>query len=228
MDLFENDLFSSLHEQPLHIADGATVLRHFVQQNKNTLLNETLLLADLNCILENSPLRHMTTPSGFIMSVAMTNCGVLGWVSDKEGYRYTALDPSTGLPWQPMPASFMALANAAAAQAGYGNFVPDACLINQYQFAARMSLHQDKDEQDFNQPIVSVSLGMPATFLFGGTKRSDKPSKILLQHGDVIVWGGKARLNYHGIMPLRATNIQNNGQAVFGTCRFNLTFRKAA
>lgn len=224
MDLFENDLFSSPSGQYLHITDGAMLLRHFVQQNKN----ETVLLADLSRILESSPLRHMATPGGFTMSVAMTNCGALGWVSDKKGYRYCALDPNTGLPWQPMPASFQALASTAAAQAGYADFVPDACLINRYQPASRMSLHQDKDEQDFNQPIVSVSLGIPATFLFGGAKRSDKPIKILLQHGDVVVWGGKSRLNYHGIMPLQTTNIQTNGHAVFGACRINLTFRKAA
>jgi alkylated DNA repair protein (DNA oxidative demethylase) len=226
MDLFENDLFSSTAGLPVHIADGAMLLREFVQLN--ALPNETALLADLNYLLENSPLRNMTTSGGFIMSVAMTNCGALGWVSDKKGYRYTALDPITGLPWPPMPASFQALARTAAAEAGYVDFVPDACLINRYLPAARMSLHQDKDEQDFNQPIVSVSLGMPATFLFGGAKRSDKPIKILLQHGDVVVWGGKSRLNYHGVLPLQAINIQTNGHAAFRACRFNLTFRKAA
>ena len=156
------------------------------------------------------------------MSVAMTNCGKLGWVSDKKGYRYVALNPSTGALWQAMPMSFLQLAKNAAAEAGYANFVPDACLINQYAIGARMSLHQDKDEQDFSQPIVSVSLGCAARFLFGGLKRSDKPSKILLQHGDVVVWGGKSRLNYHGVMPLQA----NNHEAL-GACRFNLTFRKA-
>ena len=160
------------------------------------------------------------------MSVAMTNCGKLGWVSDKKGYRYDALDHSAGsgiaAPWQTMPESFLQLANNAAAEVGYANFVPDACLINQYEIGARMSLHQDKDEQDFSQPIVSVSLGCAATFLFGGLKRSDKPRKILLQHGDIVVWGGKSRLNYHGIMPLRT----NNHEAL-GAYRFNLTFRKA-
>lgn len=223
MDLFENDLFASLDEQQVSIAEGAMLLRHFVQQQRNSSLNEAVLLADLNYILKNSPLRNMTTPGSFTMSVAMTNCGALGWVSDRKGYRYTTLDPSTGLSWQPMPASFLALASAAAAHVGYANFVPDACLINQYLPNTRMSLHQDKDEQDFSQPIVSVSLGVPATFLFGGAKRSDKPSKILLRHGDVIVWGGKTRLNYHGIMPL-----QPNIHEAFGACRINLTFRKAA
>ena len=210
------DLFDNIPEQALPIADGAVLLRGFALHNEQ-------ILADLNLVLSQSPLHNMVTPGGFSMSVAMTNCGDLGWVSDKRGYRYDALDPNTGKPWQAMPASFLQLADKAAVEAGYANFVPDACLINQYKVGARMSLHQDKDEQDFSQPIVSVSLGVPATFLFGGLKRSDKPSKMLLQHGDIIVWGGKSRLNYHGVMPLRSSN-----HAAFGACRFNLTFRKAA
>ncbi len=220
MDLFENDLFKNTHEQALQLADGAMLLCRFA------LTNEVPLLNDLKSIIAKSPLHHMVTPGGFIMSVAMTNCGKLGWVSDKKGYRYEALDPSAGsgiaAPWQAMPISFMQLAIQAAAVAGYANFVPDACLINQYTIGARMSLHQDKDEQDFSQPIVSVSFGVPATFLFGGLKRSDKPGKILLQHGDIVVWGGKSRLNYHGIMPLQANN-----HAMLGKYRYNLTFRKA-
>ena len=214
------DLFDNMASQALHIADGAVLLRGFALHNEQ-------ILADLNLVLSQSTLRHMVTPGGFTMSVAMTNCGDLGWVTDKKGYRYVALNPSTGAPWQAMPMSFLQLAKNAAAEAGYANFVPDACLINQYEIGARMSLHQDKDEQDFSQPIVSVSLGCAARFLFGGLKRSDKPSKILLQHGDVVVWGGKSRLNYHGIMPLQATNIQTNSHEAFGACRFNLTFRKA-
>ena len=206
------DLFENTHVQILHIAEGATLLR------KYALTNEVHLLNDLKYIIAKSPLRHMVTLGGFTMSVAMTNCGDLGWVSDKKGYRYDALDPSLdpsiGAPWQAMPESFLQLANNAAAEAGYANFVPDACLINQYVIGARMSLHQDKDEQDFSQPIVSVSFGVPATFLFGGLKRSDKPSKILLQHGDVVVWGGKSRLNYHGIMPLQANTHEAFGHTV--------------
>ena len=219
------DLFDNITEQHVQFAEGAMLLRRLA------LTNEVPLLNDLKSIIAKSPLRHMVTPGGFTMSVAMTNCGKLGWVSDKKGYRYDALNPSAGSdiaePWQVMPMSFMQLATQAAAVAGYANFVPDACLINQYQSAARMSLHQDKDEQDFSQPIVSVSFGVPARFLFGGLKRSDKPIKILLLHGDVLVWGGKSRLNYHGIMPLQATNIQTNSHEAFGACRFNLTFRKA-
>ena len=215
------DLFENMDEQTLHIADGAMLLRRFALSNF-VLSNEGPLLNDLKSIIAKSPLCHMVTPGGFTMSVAMTNCGKLGWVTDKKGYRYDALNPSTGAPWQAMPMSFLQLASSAAAEVGYANFVPDACLINQYEIGARMSLHQDKDEQDFSQPIVSVSFGVPATFLFGGLKRSDKPSKILLQHGDIVVWGGKSRLNYHGIMPLQANN-----HAVLGNYRYNLTFRKA-
>ena len=211
MDLFENNLIDNT---PVPLADGAVLLRGFVKQGQ--------ILADLAAILAVSPLRNMITPGGFTMSVAMTNCGDLGWITDRKGYRYAALDPITNQPWQAMPPSFLALASAAAAQAGFANFAPDACLINQYKTGARMTLHQDKDEQDFSQPIVSVSLGVPAIFQFGGLKRSDKPTKVTLNHGDVIVWGGASRLNYHGILPLKA----NNHEA-FGTYRYNLTFRKA-
>jgi DNA oxidative demethylase len=211
------DLFENTDIQSLAFAEGALLLPKFC------LPNQAQILADLQHILSLSPLRHMLTPGGQSMSVAMTNCGKLGWVSDSKGYRYSSLEPNTGVPWQPMPESFLVLANTAAAQAGYANFVPDACLINQYKTGAKMGLHQDKDEQDFSQPIVSVSLGCTARFLFGGAKRSDKPMKILLNHGDVIVWGGKTRLNYHGVMPLKA-----NIHAAFGEYRINLTFRKAA
>ena len=211
MDLFENNLIDNT---PVPLADGAVLLRGFVK--------EAEIMADLAAILAASPLRNMITPGGFTMSVAMTNCGDLGWITDRKGYRYASLDPITNQPWQAMPPSFLALASAAAAQAGFANFAPDACLINQYKTGARMTLHQDKDEQDFSQPIVSVSLGCNAIFQFGGLKRSDKPIKVTLNHGDVIVWGGASRLNYHGILPLKA----NNHEA-FGTYRYNLTFRKA-
>lgn len=191
------------------------------------LKNEAEILLDLAAIITHSPLRYMMTPMGFAMSAAMTNCGDLGWVADKKGYRYDALDPNTGKPWQPIPDSFLTLASQAAKYVGFTNFMPDACLINQYKIGASMGLHQDKDEQDFSQPIVSVSLGMPAVFQFGGLKRSDKPIKIPLKHGDIIVWGGESRLKFHGIMPLKATTIQTNSPAVLGAYRFNLTFRKA-
>ena len=219
----KSDLFDNLPEQNrLPLAEGAVLLRKFIQQNQAVLQNETLLLNDVNLIVAQSPLRHMVTPSGFSMSVAMTNCGKLGWVTDRKGYRYATLDPNTGAPWPAMPASFLALATQAALEAGFADFVPDACLINQYKSGARMSLHQDKDERDFSQPIVSVSLGVPGTFLLGGFERADTTVKIQLNHGDVIVWGGASRLRYHGVLPLKAGH-----HPAFGSCRINLTFRKA-
>jgi DNA oxidative demethylase len=181
------------------------------------------LVVDLRDIETAAPFRHMVTPGGFRMSVAMTNCGALGWVTDRSGYRYDPLDPQSGRPWPAMPASFLALAQAAAAQAGFAGFHPDACLVNRYQPGARLSLHQDRNELDLRQPVVSVSLGLPALFLFGGERRADKPLRIALEHGDVVVWGGPARLRYHGVAPLKAGH-----HPALGDCRINLTFRRAA
>jgi alkylated DNA repair protein (DNA oxidative demethylase) len=163
----------------------------------------------------------MITPGGHRMSVAMTNCGHLGWVTDRRGYRYDANDPEAQKPWPAMPPSFRELARQAAARAGFGAFSPDACLVNRYQPGAKMSLHQDKDELDFGAPIVSVSLGLPAIFLFGGLKRGDKPRRFRLEHGDVVVWGGAARLVYHGVAPLA-----DGEHVLMGRQRINLTFRK--
>jgi DNA oxidative demethylase len=204
----------SLQEQ---LGPGATVLRKFA------LPEETALLCALRDLVVKAPLRHMVTPGGFLMSVAMTNCGSLGWVTDRTGYRYDAIDPMSGLPWPRMPDAFLRLATGAAAQAGFKEFVPDACLINRYEPGARLSLHQDKNEQDFAQPIVSVSLGIPAVFLFGGLNRADKSLRVRLIHGDVVVWGGPARLRYHGVMPLKEGH-----HPLMGAHRINLTFRKAA
>jgi alkylated DNA repair protein (DNA oxidative demethylase) len=176
-------------------------------------------IADLE---RQSPFRHMTTPGGFTMSVALTNCGEFGWTSDRRGYRYTCIDPETGTPWPATPEIFARLAHDAAAAAGFVDFEPDACLINRYLPGARLSLHQDKNERDFDAPIVSVSLGMTATFLFGGHTRTDKTAKIPLYHGDVAVWGGEDRLRYHGVMPLK-----DNPHALLGSQRLNFTFRKA-
>ena len=181
------------------------------------------LLADLQAVLDQAPLRYMITPGGFRMSVAMSNCGALGWVSDCTGYRYDAVDPDSGKRWPAMPASFLRVASLAAAEAGFSGFEPDACLLNRYGPGARLTLHQDRNERDFSQPIVSVSLGLPAVFVFGGPKRSDRTVRVPLMHGDVIVWGGPARLRYHGVLAL------DQGQhALTGNCRFNLTFRRAA
>jgi DNA oxidative demethylase len=198
------------------LGSGAVILRGFA------LARQAALLAALHHVTEKSPLRHMVTPGGFRMSVAMTNCGAVGWVTDRKGYRYDAIDPETQSHWPPMPGSFLELAMAAANDAGFQAFVPDACLVNRYQPGAKLSLHQDKDERDYSQPIVSVSLGLPAVFLFGGDNRADKTTRVPVFHGDVIVWGGPARLRYHGVLPLK-----DGIHPLLGEYRFNLTFRKA-
>ncbi|PIF13057.1 DNA oxidative demethylase AlkB [Janthinobacterium sp. 13] len=181
------------------------------------------MLPALDAVVLAAPLRHMATPGGLRMSVAMSNCGPLGWVTDGRGYRYARHDPASGLPWPPMPPVFLRLARQAALAAGYPDFTPDACLVNRYAPGARMALHQDRDECDFTAPIVSVSLGLPATFLFGGAERADKAARIALLHGDVVVWGGADRLRFHGVAPLR-----EGEHALLGAQRINLTFRKAS
>jgi alkylated DNA repair protein (DNA oxidative demethylase) len=182
---------------------------------------ESDLIADISGIVAQAPFRHMLTPGGHQMSVAMTNCGSVGWVTDRTGYRYDGADPESAKPWPAMPPSFRALAARAAAEAGFEDFAPDACLINRYQPGARMSLHQDKDELDLGAPIVSVSLGLPAIFMFGGLQRSDKPRRFQLEHGDVAVWGGPSRLRFHGVAPLA-----DGEHRLMGRRRINLTFRK--
>ena len=169
-----------------------------------------------------APFRRMTTPGGFEMSVAMTNCGAAGWVTDRSGYRYDTRDPLSGRQWPAMPELFATLARDAADAAGFGDFSPDACLVNRYEPGTRLSLHQDKDERDHSHPVVSVSLGLPATFQFGGLKRTGRPIKVPLEHGDIVVWGGPARLAYHGVLALK-----DGEHPLTGRQRFNLTFRKA-
>jgi alkylated DNA repair protein (DNA oxidative demethylase) len=198
------------------IAEGAVLLRGFAKPI------EADLIAALRDIVAQAPFRHMVTPGGHQMSVAMTNCGSAGWVTDRSGYRYDADDPLSGKPWPAMPPSFRELAGQAAVRAGFESFSPDVCLINRYQPGARMSLHQDQDEHNFGAPIVSVSLGLPAIFLFGGLRRGDKTRRFRLEHGDIAVWGGPARLAFHGIAPLA-----DGEHAVMGRQRINLTFRKA-
>jgi DNA oxidative demethylase len=197
------------------IADGAMLLRGFVRPF------EAELIPALRVIVKQAPFRHLITPGGHRMSVAMTNCGSLGWVSDPSGYRYDPIDPDTGLNWPAMPEVLRRLAAAAADEAGFNGFAPEACLINRYIPGAKLSLHQDKDELDYGAPIVSISLGLPAIFLFGGLKRSDTPRRFRLEHGDVAVWGGPSRLFYHGVAPLA-----DGEHSVLGRQRINLTFRK--
>jgi DNA oxidative demethylase len=198
------------------MADGAVLLRGFVRPF------ERELIAALREIVAQAPFRRMFTPGGHQMSVAMTNCGEAGWVTDRGGYRYDGVDPESGKAWPAMPCVFRELAEGAAREAGFVDFAPDACLINCYGPGAKMSLHQDRDEKDFSAPIVSVSLGLPAIFLFGGMKRSDKSQRHRLEHGDVVVWGGPSRLFFHGVAPLA-----DGEHAALGRQRINLTFRKA-
>jgi alkylated DNA repair protein (DNA oxidative demethylase) len=208
------DLFTHMREDQI-LADGAVLLANFA------LAQERELFAAIEAIAVQSPFRHMVTPRGFAMSVAMTNAGHKGWVSDRKGYRYTTHDPQTGMHWPAMPELFRTLAATAASKAGYAGFRPDACLINRYVPGTKLSLHQDKDEQDLAAPIVSVSLGLPAVFLFGGKERNAPTIKVPLEHGDVVVWGGASRLAYHGIMPLKEAV-----HPLAGAQRLNLTFRK--
>jgi alkylated DNA repair protein (DNA oxidative demethylase) len=198
------------------LAPGAILLRAFA------LADEDDLRRALEKIAARAPFRHMITPGGYRMSVAMTNCGDHGWVSDRRGYRYDRLDPDSGRPWPDLPGVFLDLAARAAAEGGYPGFVPDACLINRYEPGARLSLHQDRNEKDFGAPIVSVSLGLPATFLFGGDERTDRPRRVRVAHGDVAVWGGPSRLAFHGIAPLKEGQHEATGRL-----RFNLTLRRA-
>lgn len=211
-DLFQD--MAQYQAQRDELCDGAVVLRSFA------LKNEAAVFAALRDITAAAPFRHMITPGGFRMSVAMTNCGSYGWVTDRTGYRYNAADPESGKAWPRMPHAFFTLAQDAATSAGFEDFQPDACLVNRYETGARLSLHQDKNEHDFNAPIVSVSLGLPAIFLWGGLRREDKSLRIPLLHGDVMVWGGPARLRYHGVLPVK------EGHPQTGPYRINLTFRK--
>jgi alkylated DNA repair protein (DNA oxidative demethylase) len=211
------DLFAD-HAGPARelLADGAVLLRGFAEPAAEALL------AAVSDIAAQAPFRRMRTPGGFTMSVAMTNCGEAGWVTDSSGYRYDRRDPETGQSWPAMPPVFADLAARAAAEAGFPAFRSDACLINRYEPGTRLTLHQDRNERDFAEPIVSVSLGLPATFLFGGAKRTDRARRVSLSHGDVAVWGGPARLNFHGVAPLG-----DGMHPMTGRCRINLTFRKA-
>lgn len=212
-DLFDDLPLGDRHDTRL--APGAMLLGGFAQRQ------DIPLIEAVNSVIGRAPFRHLMTPGGHTMSVAMTNCGRVGWVSDRSGYRYDANDPDSGQSWPSMPDIFLQIAEQAAAKADFTDFHPDACLINRYEPGARMSLHQDKDELDFGAPIVSVSLGLPATFLFGGMNRSDKAARYRLTHGDVVVWGGPARLAYHGVAPLA-----EGEHPLLGRQRINLTFRK--
>ena len=210
------DLFADQPPWQEPLDEGAVILRRFA------FATASELLATIADVAAQSPFRQMVTPGGYTMSVAMTSCGSLGWTSSRSGYSYATRDPLTGKPWPDIPPAFRRLCDAAAKAAGYDDFQPDACLINRYAPGAKLSLHQDKDEPNLRAPIVSVSLGLPAVFQWGGLKRSDPLKRLLLEHGDVVVWGGPSRLFYHGIQPLKPGDHSDAGP-----WRYNLTFRQA-
>lgn len=213
-DLFDD--LPSIYPPRLHLAEGAVLLRGLVKDIDRDLLHA------LDTVVAHAPFRHLTTPGGYRMSVAMTCCGRVGWVSDRSGYRYETLDPETGREWPDLPEIFADVANRAAARAGFEHFLPDSCLINCYEPGTRLSLHQDRNERDSAAPVVSVSLGLAAVFLFGGAERNDRPQRYRLEHGDVAVWGGPSRFNFHGIAP-----VADGCHPVVGRKRINLTFRNA-
>ncbi|MGW9064494.1 DNA oxidative demethylase AlkB [Achromobacter animicus] len=214
LDLFGGD--DPAQHGRVTIGPQSLVLRGFA------LPTVDALLAGVDDVTAQAPFRHMETPGGYTMSVALTNCGDLGWTTDARGYRYSRIDPVSGLPWPAMPQAFRQLAQDAAREAGFPDFAPDACLVNRYEPGSRLSLHQDRNERDFNAPIVSVSLGMPAMFLFGGDDRADRAARVPLFHGDVVVWGGVDRLRFHGVMPLK-----DLPHPRLGSLRINFTIRKA-
>jgi alkylated DNA repair protein (DNA oxidative demethylase) len=201
---------------PEKLPPGATLLHGFAAAEAPALFKAVQRVA------KAAPFRHMTTPGGYQMSVAMTNCGQAGWVTDRSGYRYDPVDPESDRKWPVMPESFLDLAARAAEASGFAGYIPDSCLINRYEPGSRLSLHQDRNERDFAQPIVSVSLGLPAKFLFGGAKRTERARRLRLHSGDVVVWGGPARLFFHGV-----DTLADGDDPLTGNCRINLTFRKA-
>ncbi|MBE5252335.1 DNA oxidative demethylase AlkB [Mixta mediterraneensis] len=209
------DLFSEDEPWQEPLAEGAVILRRRARDNADALYQHILSISAQN------PFAYRITPGGHRMSVAMTNCGDFGWSTDSRGYKYSEQDDQNNRKWPPMPHLFRSLAQEAAREAGFPLFNPDACLLNRYEPGAKLTLHQDKDEKDLRQPIVSVSLGLPAVFQFGGFERGDSAQRILLEHGDVVVWGGSSRLRYHGILPLKP-----GVHPLIGAFRYNLTFRR--
>lgn len=214
MDLFD-DLPLPIEDLHTTIGPGAVLMRGLGRAD------DVPLLQALESIIAQAPLRHPQTPGGYTMSIQSTRCGSVGWLSEPGGYRYATINPCTGQPWPPIPPCLMDFAIDAAAQAGYPGFVPDSCLINQYLPGNKLGLHQDRDERDLRAPVVSLSLGLPAVFLFGGLQRTGKTQRYRLAHGDVVVWGGPSRLAFHGVLPLAPGD-----HALLGQRRLNVTFRR--
>lgn len=214
--MMQSEFFGERREA-VPLDPGAVLLRGFAREDAARLLAGVVLVE------KATPFRNFGTPGGRRMSVAMTNCGDLGWVSDRSGYRYAPADPVRGERWPAMPAAFQDVARRAASAAGFGKFEPEACLINRYEPGARLTLHQDRDEETLAAPIVSVSLGLPANFLWGGATRSAQIRRIALFHGDVVVWGGPSRLHFHGVDPM-----VSGIHPLTGDLRYNLSFRHVA
>ncbi len=214
MDLFD-DLPLPSEDRHSMIAPGAVLLRGLGREG------DVNILQAVESVIAQAPLRHLQTPGGYRMSVQTTRCGSMGWVSEPDGYRYAAQQPDTQQPWPAMPQCLMDFALRAALDAGYPDFVPDSCLINQYLPGTKMGLHQDRDERDLRAPVVSLSLGLPAVFLFGGLQRTGKTQRYRLAHGDVVVWGGPSRLAFHGVLP-----VAEGDHALLGRRRINVTFRR--
>jgi alkylated DNA repair protein (DNA oxidative demethylase) len=213
-DLFDDQ--GSPAPSTSQLADAAFLFRGAVRDEAPAIL------AALDAIVKRAPFRRMVTPGGFTMSVAMTNCGDYGWVTDRTGYRYSPVDPESGNKWPVIPDVLLDCAARTAAAAGFAGFEPDACLVNRYEPGTKLSLHQDKDERDLSFPVVSISLGLPAVFQFGGLRRGDPIERIPIAHGDVVVWGGPSRLRYHGVLP-----VKDGAHPLTGRQRINLTLRRA-
>lgn len=211
------DLFPETLRDP-DLAEGL-----FLHRGAITPDDQTILVRDIAQVADFAPFRHPRTPGGHPTSAAMTNAGQAGWWSDRQGYRYLIHQPDSDRPWPSMPASFHAAVEVGTRGTPWPDFSPDACLINFYGAAAKMGLHQDKDERDFTQPIVTVSLGDAADFLVGGFARTDKTAVVRLHSGDVLVMGGPSRMRFHGVRRIHTGTSPLS--ALHG--RYSLTFRKA-
>jgi DNA oxidative demethylase len=214
VDLFD-DLPLPTEDLQTALAPGALLMRGFGRGG------DVDILQAVESVIAQAPLRHLQTPGGYTMSIQTTRCGSMGWVSEPGGYRYAASNPGTQQPWPAMPPCLLDFAVRAATEAGYPDFVPDSCMINQYLPGTKLGLHQDRDERDLRAPVVSLSLGLPAIFLFGGLQRAGKTQRYRLAHGDVVVWGGPSRLAFHGVLP-----VAEGDHALLGRRRVNVTFRK--
>jgi len=209
------NLFSQLAAEPTHeeIFPGATLMRGLAQAQDGEFLEA------MQGVLSAAPLHHATTPTGLPMGVMVSDCGT----PEAFRRRWDPANPAVRQMWPPMPRALLDFSLRCAVRAGFPLFRPDTCHVNRYQAGTKLGLHQDRHECDMSQPIVSVSFGLECVFLLGGLERTDSPKRILLEHGDVIVWGGPSRMRFHGVQPLKPGH-----HPLTGPYRYNLTFRKVA